>query len=155
TGRRYGLYDYVGAPDAERVVVVMGSGAETAEETAAFLNARGEKVGVLKVRLYRPFAAERFVAALPPTTRTVAVLARTKEPGSAGEPLYLDVVTSLAEAGMPARVVGGRFGLGSKEFTPAMAKAVFDNLAAPSPRNHFTMGINDDVTHTSLPFDPA
>jgi pyruvate-ferredoxin/flavodoxin oxidoreductase len=160
-GRQYRLFDYHGAPDAERVIIVMGSGAETARETADYLNARGEKVGVVTVRLYRPFDAGRLLAVLPATTRAIAVLDRTKEPGSAGEPLYLDCVSALYEgrgaAGGPATlpvIVGGRYGLASKEFTPAMAKAVFDNLAA-TPRNHFTVGITDDVTHTSLPYDPA
>jgi pyruvate-ferredoxin/flavodoxin oxidoreductase len=163
TGRRYRLFDYVGAPDAERVIVVMGSGAETAEETVEHLRARGEKVGLLKVRLFRPFPVEQFVAALPASVRAIAVLDRTKEPGSAGEPLYQDVVTALAEAmafgaapfaAMP-RIVGGRYGLSSKEFTPAMVMGVFDALAERTPRNHFTVGIVDDVTHTSLPWDPA
>src|SRR5436190_16043708 len=132
TGRLYGLVDYAGLPDAERVVILMGSGAETAEETAEALNATGERVGVLKVRLFRPFPAAALLAALPPTTRAIAVLDRTKEPGSAGEPLYLDVVAALSEAvavgDLPAmpRVIGGRYGLSSKEFTPAMVKAVFD-----------------------------
>ncbi len=162
-GRHYRLFDYVGAPDAERVIVLMGSGAETAEETAEHLTGRGEKVGVLKVRLYRPFSAERFLDALPPTVRRIAVLDRTKEPGSVGEPLYLDVVAALAEAvaagrgpfaSLP-RVIGGRYGLGSKEFTPAMVKRIFDELAAASPRPHFTIGIHDDVTRTSLDHDPA
>jgi pyruvate-ferredoxin/flavodoxin oxidoreductase len=152
-GRQYQLFDYVGAPNAERVTVIMGSGAETAEETAAALNAGGERVGVLKVRLFRPFAADRLVTALPDSVRSVAVLDRTKEPGSAGEPLYQDVVTALSEAGRHITVVGGRYGLASKEFTPAMAKAVFDNLAAASPKNHFTVGINDDVTRTNLDYD--
>ena len=162
TGRRYRLFDYAGAPDAERVIVLMGSGAETAEETAAALQARGEKVGVLKVRLFRPFAAATFVAALPPTVRALAVLDRTKEPGSAGEPLYLDVVAAVTEAVADGtapfahvpRIVGGRYGLGSKEFTPGMAKAVFDELARPAPKPHFTVGIDDDVTHLSLAWDP-
>ena len=161
TGRAYHLVDYAGAPDAERVVVLMGSGVETAAETAAFLNARGERVGVLAVRLYRPFPAEALVAALPATMRAVAVLDRTKEPGSVGEPLYLDVVAAVSEAVAAGtapfrqgpRIVGGRYGLSSKEFTPAMVKAVFDELSAPRPRNHFTIGIHDDVTHTSLPWD--
>lgn len=158
-GRRYQLFDYVGDPRAERVVVLMGSAAETAEEAVAALRTRGERVGVLKVRLFRPFASEAFVAALPPTTRTIAVLDRCKEPGSAGEPLYQDVLTALAECGeahfarLP-RVSGGRYGLASKEFTPAMAKAVFDDLAKEAPRRHFTVGIHDDVTHLSLAFDP-
>ncbi|HYB75027.1 MAG TPA: pyruvate:ferredoxin (flavodoxin) oxidoreductase [Candidatus Sulfotelmatobacter sp.] len=163
TGRRYRLFDYVGAPDAERVIVLMGSGAEAAEEAAEFLAERGEKVGVLKVRLYRPFAVEQFVAALPAGVKTLAVLDRTKEPGSAGEPLYLDVVAAVTEAAAaggapfrtPPRVVGGRYGLSSKEFTPAMVKAVFDEMGKARPRNHFTIGIHDDVTHTSLDFDPA
>jgi pyruvate-ferredoxin/flavodoxin oxidoreductase len=154
TGRSYHLFDYVGAPDAERALVLMGSGAETAEETIDYLIVRGEKVGVLKVRLYRPFSVEHFVAALPKTAKSLAVLDRTKEPGSAGEPLYLDVINALAESGVKLRVIGGRYGLASKEFTPAMAKAVFDELAKPEPKNHFTVGINDDVTHTSLDYDP-
>jgi pyruvate-ferredoxin/flavodoxin oxidoreductase len=162
TGRRYRLYEYHGPADAERVVVLMGSGAETAHETVDALAARGEKVGVLKVRLYRPFDARRLAEALPASVRAVAVLDRTKEPGSAGEPLYLDVVAALHEAeangwreGALPRVVGGRYGLSSKEFTPAMVKAVFDNLALERPRNHFTVGIRDDVTNTSLDFDPS
>jgi pyruvate-ferredoxin/flavodoxin oxidoreductase len=162
-GRRYRLFDYAGAPDAERVIVLMGSGVGAAAETADALRAGGEKVGVLTVRLYRPFDSERFVAALPPSVRAIAVLDRTKEPGSTGEPLYLDVVAAVSEAfwagsapfpAMP-RVVGGRYGLASKEFTPAMVKAVFDQLRAPAPRNHFTIGITDDVTHTSLDWDPG
>ena len=158
-GRQYHLFDYVGAPDAERVIVVMGSGAETVEETVRALNASGERVGVVKVRLYRPFAAEAFLAALPPSVRALAVLDRTKEPGAAGEPLYADVVMAVTEAFTAGkapfaafpRVVGGRYGLSSKEFTPAMVKAIFDNLAQAEPKNHFTVGIHDDVTHTSLP----
>jgi pyruvate-ferredoxin/flavodoxin oxidoreductase len=155
TGRSYRLFDYVGHPQAERVVVLMGSGAETAHETALWLAARGEKVGVLKVRLYRPFSIESFVDALPGSVRKLAVLDRTKEPGAIGDPLYLDVVAALREAGRSAAVVGGRYGLSSKEFTPAMVKAVFDELAADAPRNHFTVGIVDDVTHTSLPVDSS
>jgi pyruvate-ferredoxin/flavodoxin oxidoreductase len=158
TGRAYQLYEYHGAPDAERVIVIMGSGAETVHDTVDHLNGSGERVGVLKVRLYRPFDGARFAAALPKTTRAVAVLDRCKEPGSAGEPMYLDVVTALVEHGqfdaMP-RVVGGRYGLASKEFTPAMVKAVFDNLAGAQPKNHFTVGIYDDVSATSLDYDPA
>jgi len=153
-GRQYHLFDYVGSPDAERVIVMMGSGAEVAHETVDALLAAGEKVGVLKVRLYRPFDVEAFAAVLPASTKSIAVLDRTKEPGATGEPLYCDVVTALAEMGLPRKVVGGRYGLASKEFTPAMVKAVFDNLSAKSPRNHFTIGIRDDVTHFSLPFDP-
>ena len=155
TGRGYHLVDYAGAPDAERVLVLMGSGAETAEETAAWLNARGARVGVAKVRLYRPFPADALLAALPPTVRALAVLDRTKEPGSVGEPLYLDTVAAVAESSRALRVVGGRYGLGSKEFTPAMVTAVFDALAEARPRNHFTVGIHDDVTHTSLPVDAS
>ena len=155
TGRAYGLFDYLGAPDAERVIVMMGSGAETAATTIRDLTAHGEKVGLVIVRLFRPFAVAHFVAALPASVRAIAVLDRTKEPGAVGEPLYLDVVTALAEEGRAARVVGGRYGLSSKEFTPAMARAVLDELARPRPQNHFTVGIDDDVTHTSLVFDPA
>jgi pyruvate-ferredoxin/flavodoxin oxidoreductase len=160
TGRRYGLVDYSGHPEAERVVVLVGSGAQTAEETARFLSGRGEKVGVVTVRLIRPFPAGRFLEALPPTVRSIAVLDRTKEPGAPGEPLYLDVVTTLAEArseglAREPRVVGGRYGLSSKEFTPAMVKAVFDELATQHPRNHFTVGISDDVTRTSLSVDES
>ncbi|HUU13202.1 MAG TPA: pyruvate:ferredoxin (flavodoxin) oxidoreductase, partial [Terriglobia bacterium] len=157
-------FDYVGAPDAEQVIVLMGSGAEAAEETVEYLTARGEKVGALKVRLYRPFSIEHLVQALPASVKTLAVLDRTKEPGAAGEPLYVDVVTGLSEVrqltdgaapfrSMP-RILGGRYGLSSKEFTPAMVKAVFDNAAAEKPKNHFTVGIEDDVTHTSLEIDP-
>jgi len=161
-GRQYRLFDYVGAPDAERVVVLMGNGAETAEEVSEHLNARGEKVGVLKVRLFRPFSLEHFTQALPKSVKAIAVLDRTKEPGALGEPLYEDVCTAISEAmaGGTLRlkdapvVVGGRYGLGSYEFTGAMAKAVFDNLKEKAPKNHFTIGINDDVTHCSLAFDP-
>ena len=163
TGRRYQLFDYVGAPDAERVIVMMGSGCETAEETVSALRTHGEKVGLLKVRLYRPFSVERLVAALPRSVTSIAVLDRTKEPGSAGEPLYQDVVTAIAEEAanctvdfaLRPRVVGGRYGLASKEFTPAMVKAVFDQLDEEKPRNHFSVGIVDDVTFTSLPVDPG
>lgn len=160
-GRQYHLFDYFGAPDADRVVVIMGSGAETAAETATYLNGHGEKVGVIIVRLFLPFAADHFLAALPKTVRAIAVLDRTKEPGSSGEPLYLNVVNVLAEANnegtlpmaaMP-KVIGGRYGLSSKEFTPAMVKAVFDELSKAKPKNHFTVGILDDVTHTSLEVD--
>ncbi|HET8922933.1 MAG TPA: pyruvate:ferredoxin (flavodoxin) oxidoreductase [Candidatus Acidoferrum sp.] len=155
TGRGYHLFDYAGAVDAERVIIVMGSAAGAAEETVEWLNAHGEKVGLLKVRLFRPFAVQAFMDAFPRTTRAVAVLDRTKEPGSIGEPLYLDVVASLAETGHNVSVIGGRYGLSSKEFTPAMAKAAFDELKSPAPRNHFTIGIRDDVTHTSLQYDPT
>jgi pyruvate-ferredoxin/flavodoxin oxidoreductase len=160
TGRAYRLFEYAGAPDAERVIVLMGSGAETARETAAFLRERGERVGVLQVRLYRPFSAEHFLAALPESCRAVAVLEQAKESGAPGEPLYLDVMTTLANAvavgrrtTMP-RIVGGRYGLGSKNFNPAQAKAVFDELRKPDPKNGFTVGIEDDVSHTSLTIDP-
>jgi pyruvate-ferredoxin/flavodoxin oxidoreductase len=176
TGRQYRLFDYFGDPQAERVLVLMGSGVETARETVEYLRARGERVGVLSVRLYRPFSVPDFVAALPASAKAVAVLDRTKEPGAVGEPLYVDVVTALYErmkdeggrmnkdrdlsassfilhpSSFPT-VVGGRYGLSSKEFTPAMAKAVFDELAKERPRNHFTVGIVDDVTHLSLPYD--
>jgi len=155
TGRRYGLFEYHGATDAERVIILMGSGCEAAHETVDFLDAEKEKVGVLKVRLYRPFDARSLVEMLPLTTRAVAVLDRTKEPGSGGEPLYLDCINALYEqARGDVRVIGGRYGLSSKEFTPAMVKAVFDNLAQPSPKNHFTIGIDDDLSHTSLDADP-
>ncbi len=154
TGRRYGIFEYHGATDAERVLVLMGSGCEAAHETVDFLNALDEKVGVLKVRLYRPFEAKAFVDALPMTVHRIAVLDRTKEPGAGGEPLYLDCVNALYEQGRSdIRVVGGRYGLSSKEFTPAMVKAVFDNLAQASPKSHFTVGIDDDLCHTSLDVD--
>ncbi len=160
-GRKYKLFDYVGAPDADRIVVMMGSGSETMHETVESLNANGEKVGLIKVRLYRPFSVEAFLSAIPKTVRKIVVLDRTKEPGSIGEPLYIDVQTAISE-GMKTGVapfadyplvVGGRYGLSSKEFNPAMAKAVLDNLKDGQPKNHFTVGINDDVTHTSLEVD--
>ncbi|MGN0785001.1 MAG: pyruvate:ferredoxin (flavodoxin) oxidoreductase [Candidatus Aphodomorpha sp.] len=150
TGRSYHLFDYVGAPDAENVIVIMGSGADVCEETVNYLNARGEKLGVLKVRLYRPFAADKFVEALPATCKRIAVLDRTKEPGSLGEPLYTDVVAALNEQGRNIEVIGGRYGLGSKEFTPSMVGAVYENLAGEK-KNHFTVGIVDDVTNLSIP----
>jgi len=161
TGRAYKLFDYVGAPDAERVVIVMGSGADTVEETVNHLVAKGEKVGVVKVRLFRPFSVEHFIKAIPATTKAIAVLDRTKEPGALGEPLYEDIRTAIGEAmgahnapfkGWPT-VIGGRYGLGSFEFTPAMAKAVLDELKKDSPKNHFTIGIDDDVMRSSLDFD--
>ncbi len=156
TGRRYDAFEYHGAPDAERVIVLMGSGCEAAHETVDFLQARKEKVGLLKVRLYRPFDARRFVEALPKTAGAIAVLDRTKEPGSGGEPLYLDCVNALYEQGREkVRAIGGRYGLSSKEFTPAMVKAVFEHLAPPVPKNHFTIGIDDDLSHTSLDFEPS
>ncbi len=160
-GRQYHLFDYVGAPDAERVIIIMGSGAETVHETVEHLNQDGEKVGVLKVRLFRPFSIEHFIKALPATVKSIAVMDRTKEPGAAGEPLYMDVITAFSEAissgkapfkTMP-KIIGGRYGLSSKEFTGAMVKAVFDELAKPQSKNHFTVGINDDVTNTSLDYD--
>ena len=158
TGRHYHLFDYHGAKDAERVIVLMGSGCEAAHETVDYLNANGEKVGVLKVRLFRPFDVDAFVEALPASVKSIAVLDRTKEPGSAGEPLYLDCVTALQEtahASADLRIVGGRYGLSSKEFTPAMVKATFDNLKEPASKNHFTIGIQDDVTNTSLEYDAS
>jgi len=157
TGRQYHLFDYFGDPEAERVIVVMGSGYETASETAQYLAARGERVGVLAVRLYRPFSIEHFLQALPKTVKAIAVLDRTKEPGAAGEPLYQDVVTAITEGwtGEIPTIIGGRYGLSSKEFTPAMAKAVFDELKKADPKNHFTVGIYDDLSHTSLDFDPT
>ncbi len=150
TGRQYRLFEYYGAPDAECVIVLMGSGCETAQET---VDALKERVGVLKVRLYRPFDAEAFVAALPASVKSLAVLDRTKEPGATGEPLYQDVITALHEQQRALKIVGGRYGLSSKEFTPAMVKAVFDNLAEDKPKNHFTIGIHDDVSNSSLFYD--
>ncbi|MCX7819048.1 MAG: pyruvate:ferredoxin (flavodoxin) oxidoreductase [Kiritimatiellae bacterium] len=162
TGRSYRLFDYYGAPDADRVIVIMGSAAETVWDTVRALNRGGAKVGVVRVRLYRPFSTDAFIAALPASVRAIAVLDRTKEPGAAGEPLYQDVVTALGERAAAGRlpfalprVIGGRYGLSCKEFTPAMAKAVFDELAKPEPKNRFTVGIRDDVTHTSLEYDPS
>ena len=154
TGRQYHLFDYHGHPEAERVIVMMGSGAETVRETVDWLVAKGEKVGLVLVRLFRPFDLGGLMATLPKSTKSIAVLDRTKEPGALGEPLYQDVVTALSETGRSARVVGGRYGLSSKEFTPSMAKAVYDNLSSATPKNHFTVGINDDVTHLSLSYDP-
>jgi pyruvate-ferredoxin/flavodoxin oxidoreductase len=152
-GRSYHLFDYVGAPDAKEVIVAMGSGCETIEESINKLNANGKKYGLVKVRLYRPFVADAFVAALPKTCKKIAVLDRTKEPGSLGEPLYLDVCSALMEKGITsAKVVGGRYGLGSKEFTPSMVLAVYKNLEKAEPKNHFTIGIYEDVTNTSLDF---
>src|SRR5579863_5015929 len=162
-GRSYHLFDYVGAPDAEHVIVMMGSGAEAAHETVDYLNARGEKLGLLKVRLYRPFCVKSFMEALPASVRKISVLDRTKESGAIGEPLFLDVVGALNEGlklgygtlkNAPS-VVGGRYGLSSKEFTPAMVRAVYYNLKQDQPKDHFTIGINDDVTHTSLNYDAA
>src|SRR3974390_2601070 len=161
-GRQYNLFDYVGAPDAEDVVIIMGSGAEAVHERVEAPNAQGKQVGVLKVRLFRPFSVEHFLKALPATTKRIAVLDRTKEPGSIGEPMYQDIHTALTEgltagksplASFP-KVIGGRYGLSSKEFTPAMVKSVYDELGKAAPQNHFTVGIKDDVTHTSLDYDP-
>ena len=162
TGRKYKLFDYYGAPDAENVIVLMGSGCEAAEETVEHLNRNGARLGVIKVRLYRPFDGKRFVEALPTSVRKISVLDRTKEPGATGEPLYQDCLTAILEEMSAGRsqlkvlpkVLTGRYGLSSKEFTPAMIKAVFDNLASAAPKNHFTVGINDDVSNSSLPFDP-
>jgi pyruvate-ferredoxin/flavodoxin oxidoreductase len=161
TGRAYHLFDYYGAADAERVIILMGSGAEAAEEAVDALNQKGEKLGLLKVRLYKPFDASAFLAALPKTVKSIAVLDRCKDPGAAGEPLYMDVMTVLGEnaaklpfAKMPT-MVGGRYGLSSKEFTPAMVKGIFDELAKPAPKNHFTIGIDDDVSHSSLTYDAS
>ncbi len=162
-GREYHLFQYVGSPEAEKVIIIMGSGAETVHETVEYLNAKGEKVGLIKVRLFRPFSVEAFVDALPKSVKGIAVLDRTKEPGATGEPLYADVVTALAEmnaagtlpfSSMP-KVIGGRYGLSSKEFTPAMVKAVFDELSKQKAKNHFTVGIVDDVTNTSLEYDDS
>ncbi|NNE34215.1 MAG: pyruvate:ferredoxin (flavodoxin) oxidoreductase, partial [Rhodothermales bacterium] len=159
-GRKYRLFDYVGASDAERVIVMMGSGCEAAEETIDYLAGKGEKVGLVKVRLFRPFSSEHLVAAIPETARSVVVLDRTKEPGASGEPLYQDVVTAVAEemssatprfTSMP-RIIGGRYALSSKEFTPAHVKGVLDNLSAAQPKNHFTIGIVDDVSNTSISY---
>jgi pyruvate-ferredoxin/flavodoxin oxidoreductase len=154
-GREYHLFDYVGDPQATSVIVLMGSGADAADEAVEALNASGQKVGLLKVRLFRPFSIKHFVDALPETVETISVLDRTKEPGSTGEPLYGDIVTALCESGKNTRVLGGRFGMSSKEFTPAHVKAVFDNAASDTPKNHFTVGINDDLTNTSLEYDDA
>jgi pyruvate-ferredoxin/flavodoxin oxidoreductase len=157
------LFDYTGAPDAEKVIIIMGSGAETAQETVKFLEAKGEKVGVVTVRLYRPFSVEHFVKSLPAGVQVLAVMDRTKEPGASGEPLYMDVVTAIQEAldkgigpfAKSPKIIGGRYGLSSKEFTPAMVKGIFDEMGKAQPRKHFTVGINDDVTMTSITYDPA
>jgi pyruvate-ferredoxin/flavodoxin oxidoreductase len=162
-GRQYRLFDYFGAPDAERIIVLMGSGAETTQETVEYLNGRGEKVGLVKVHLYRPFSGESLIQALPSTTRTIAVLDRTKEPGASGEPLYKDVVTAVAEAytsgSLPLKnfpkIVGGRYGLSSKEFTPAMINGVYEEMKKSKLKNYFSVGINDDVTNNSIDYDPG
>ncbi|MFA0889813.1 MAG: pyruvate:ferredoxin (flavodoxin) oxidoreductase [Synergistales bacterium] len=153
-GRHYHLFDYVGAPDAERVLIMMGSGAETAHETVDFLTAKGEKVGLLKVRLYRPFSVKHFLEALPKSVKTIVVLDRTKESGSTGEPLYLDVVSAF-KGRCDVKIFGGRYGLSSKDFTAAMVKAVIDEAGKLEPKNGFTIGIDDDVSYTSLPYDPS
>jgi pyruvate-ferredoxin/flavodoxin oxidoreductase len=160
-GRQYHLFDYVGASDAERVIVMMGSGCETAEETVNYLIAQGEKVGLVKIRLFRPFSVDHFLKALPNTVKVITALDRTKEPGGVGEPLYLDILTAISEGDANSasaferipRVIGGRYGLSSKEFNPAMVKAIFDEMARAHPKNHFTIGIIDDITHTSLNYD--
>lgn len=162
-GRQYKLYEYVGSPTAEHVIIIMGSGAEAVEETVEFLNARGANVGVLKVRLFRPFASSLFVEALPKTVKKITVLDRTKEPGASGEPLYMDVVTAMSESFSSGKfpfksfpkIIGGRYGLSSKEFTPAMVNGIFEEMKKPEPKNHFTVGINDDVTHTSLSYNAS
>jgi len=169
TGRPYHLFDYLGAPDAQRIVVLMGSGAEAAQETVEYLMSQGEKVGLIKVHLYRPFSIKHFLQALPSTAKVIAVLDRTKEPGATGEPLYLDVVAAISETvaegnspfslNMPLtaapRIIGGRYGLSSKEFTPAMINGLFLEMKKEKPKNHFTVGINDDLTHTSIDYDPS
>ena len=154
-GRQYHLFDYVGAADAERVMVIIGCGGEAAHECIDYLVEKGEKVGLVKVHLYRPFSNEALVAALPKTTKIIAAMDRTKEPGAAGEPLYLDCVNAFTETQSHIKVIGGRYGLSSKEFTPAMVRGIFDEMTKPAPKNHFTIGINDDVTHTSLAYDPS
>ena len=161
TGRQYKLFDYVGAPDADRVIVLMGSGCDPVHETVEYLNAHGEKVGVIKVRLYRPFSMKHFINAIPKSVKTIGVLDRCKEPGSTGEPLYQDVIVAVNEAmsnGAPwsayPRIIGGRYGLSSKEFTPSMIKAVFDEMKKPTPKNHFVVGIKEDITNSSLEYDP-
>jgi pyruvate-ferredoxin/flavodoxin oxidoreductase len=153
TGRAINLFDYVGAADAENVIISMGSSCETIEEVVNYLNASGAKTGLVKVRLYRPFSAAHLVKAIPASARNITVLDRTKEPGALGDPLYLDVCAAMAEQGRGAKLIGGRYGLGSKEFNPSMVKAVFDNMAQATPKNHFNVGIEDDVTNTSLPVE--
>ncbi|NQU28886.1 MAG: pyruvate:ferredoxin (flavodoxin) oxidoreductase, partial [Candidatus Marinimicrobia bacterium] len=157
-GRKYNLFEYIGDPEADKVIIIMASGADTVNETVEFLNKQGEKVGAVTVHLYRPFSIEHFVNSLPQSVKKIAVLDRTKEPGAIGEPMYQDVLTALVEQAekLPTRpkVIGGRYGLSSKEFTPAMVKGIYDELAKDQPKNHFTIGINDDVTNTSLDYDP-
>ncbi len=161
-GRQYHLFDYVGAPDAERVLILMGSGAETVQETVEYINNQGEKVGLVKVRLYRPFSGESLLKVLPTTTQSIAVLDRTKEPGASGEPLYKDVITAMSESFSSGKlrfenypkIVGGRYGLSSKEFTPAMVNGVYEELKKDNPKNYFSVGIKDDVTNNSIDYDP-
>ena len=161
TGRKYKLFEYTGAADAERIIVVMGSGGETVSETMQALNAAGEKTGVIQVRLYRPFSLDHLLKVLPASVKSIAILDRTKESGAAGEPMYQDILSTLVDAIQQGkleklpRLIGGRYGLSSKEFTPAMVKAVYDELKKDKPKNGFTVGINDDVTHLSLSYDPA
>ena len=155
TGRSYGLFDYVGAADADRVIVSMGSSCETIEEVVNHMTAQGEKIGLVKVRLYRPFSVEHLLGTIPKTAKTITVLDRTKEPGAIGDPLYVDVCTAFMESKQTPTIVNGRYGLGSKEFNPAMVKAVVDNMSTDNPRNHFTVGIVDDVTNTSLDVEPG
>ena len=162
-GRQYKLFDYLGDPEAEHIIIVMGSAGEVALNTVKALNSRGRKLGLVLVRLYRPFNIKAFAESLPTTVKSIAVLDRTKEPGAIGEPLYLDVRTAIGEtmdSGISKlseypQIVGGRYGLGSKDFTPAMVKAIYDNLASEKPKNHFTIGIDDDVTGTSLEYDES
>ncbi|MEX1313972.1 MAG: transketolase C-terminal domain-containing protein, partial [Desulfotignum sp.] len=159
TGRRYNAFDYVGDPQADHIIVAMGSACEAIEESIECLNAQGHRLGLVKVRLYRPFDTQAFLQTIPSTVEAVTVLDRTKEPGAIGEPLYTDVCTAFMEYGEGPKIIGGRYGLSSKEFNPSMIKAVYDNMNAMAPKNHFTVGIDDDVTHTSLEvkkgFDPA
>ena len=154
TGRHYKLFDYVGHPQAERVIIAMGSGAETIAQTVEWLVNKGEKVGLIKVRLFRPFSAQHLMKALPSSAKTIAVLDRTKEPGAVGEPLLEDVSTALFELRQNLRIIGGRYGLGSKEFTPSMVKAIYEEMSLPQPKKRFTVGIEDDVTRLSLDYDP-
>ena len=151
TGRTYHLFDYVGAPDAEYVIITMGVSCNVVEEMVEYLMQQGQKVGMVKVRLYRPFSVDDLLAAIPSTARVLSVLDRTKEPGAQGEPLFHDVCTAVHTRGRAVKVLGGRYGLSSKEFTPTMVKAVFDNMQSAQPKNIFTVGIEDDVTHLSLP----
>ncbi len=154
-GREYKLFEYVGAPDAEKVIVLMGSAANTAHETVEYLASKGEKVGAIKIRLYRPFSVKHFMDAIPKSVKIIATLDRTKEPGSTGEPMYQDAASAILESGRSIKLVGGRYGLSSKEFTAAMIKGIFDELGKETPKNHFTVGINDDVSGTSIDFDPS